>query len=192
MRIRVLPLAAFAALSCLAVTPAAAAPTTYAVDAVHSYIFFRVKHMDVGYAYGRFNAFSGSITLDEAAPASCAVKMEVDVGTVDTANKGRDDHLKGPDFFNAAQFPKMTFESTAVKKTGDDYAVTGNLTLHGVTKPVAVKMTKTGLGKNQKGQAVIGFEGVLDIKRTDFGVGKPPPGLADEVPLTISIEAVAQ
>jgi polyisoprenoid-binding protein YceI len=192
MRFRGLSLAAFAALSALTLTPASAAPTTYAVDAVHSYILFRVKHMDVGYAYGRFNAFSGSVTLDEAAPQSCAVKMEIDVASVDTGDKGRDDHLRNADFFNAAQFPKMTFESTAVKKNGDEYEVTGNLSLHGVTKPAVAKMTKTGMGKDRKGNALIGFEGTLDIKRSDFGVGKQGPGLADDVRLTISIEASAR
>jgi polyisoprenoid-binding protein YceI len=191
MRISVLSAATFAALSLVASTPASAAATTYSIDPVHSYLIFRVKHMDAGYAYGRFNTFSGTITLDEAAPASCAVKMEVDVGSVDTGVENRDKHLKSPDFFNAAQFPKMTFESTAVKKAGDDYEVTGNLTLHGVTKPVTVKMTKTGQG-SMRGKTIVGFEGTLEIKRTDFGVGKPPPGLADEVKMTISVEASPQ
>ena len=192
MRLRALPLVAFATLSALTATPASAAPTTYTVDAVHSYVLFRVKHMDVANAYGRFNKFSGSITLDEANPASCGVRMEIDVASIDTGNTSRDDHLRNADFFNAAQFPKMTFVSTAIKKTGDEYEVTGNLTLHGVTKSVVAKMTKTGQGKSRDGKPLVGFEGTLDVKRSDFGVGKPPPGLADEVRLTISVEAVAQ
>ena len=197
MRISVLSAATFAALSLVASTPASAAPTTYSIDPVHSYLIFRVKHMDAGFAYGRFNTFSGTITLDDAAPAGNAVKMEVDVGSVDTGVENRDKHLKSPDFFNAAQFPKMTFESTAVKKTpageykvGDDFEVTGNLTLHGVTKPVTVKMTKTGQG-SMRGKTILGFEGTLEIKRADFGVGKPG-GLADDVKMTISVEASPQ
>jgi polyisoprenoid-binding protein YceI len=148
--------------------------------------------MDVANAYGRFNKFSGTITLDDANPASCGVRMEIDVASVDTGNASRDDHLRNADFFNAAQFPKMTFVSTAVKKTGDEYQVTGDLSLHGVTKSVVAKMTKTGQGKSRDGKPLVGFEGTLDVKRSDFGVGKPPPGLADDVRLTISVEAVAQ
>ena len=191
MRISVMSAATFAALSLVASTPASAAPQTLSIDNVHSYLIFRVKHMDAGYAYGRFNTFKGTITFDEAAPASCGVKVEVDVDSIDTGVENRDKHLKGPDYFNTAQFPKMTFESTAVQKTGDDYEVSGNLTLHGVTKPATVKMTKTGQG-SMRGKTIIGFEGTLAIKRSEFGMVDKNPGLGDEVKMTISIEASPQ
>ena len=175
----------------LGATPVAAAPETHAIDAVHSTVLFRVKHMNVGYSYGRFNEFSGTVVLDAASPAASSVKLEVKAASIDTANTKRDDHLRSPDFFNVAQFPTITFESTAVAKVGDDaFEVTGDLTLLGVKKSVKVRMTKTGSGTDPQGGVRTGFEGTLAIKRSDFGMKYGLEGISDEVGLTLAFETL--
>jgi polyisoprenoid-binding protein YceI len=167
----------------------AAAADEYQVDSVHSSMVFRVKHASASNFYGRFNSISGSFTLDDD-PSKCSFNIQIKTDSVDTAQKKRDDHLKNPDFFNAAQFPTISFKSTQVKKSGDDSLdVSGDLSLHGETKSVTAKVTRTGSGKNF-GRPVAGVEAVLTIKRLDFGVGKNfgPEVLGDEVQITVSLE----
>jgi polyisoprenoid-binding protein YceI len=102
---------------------------TYRIDPVHSFIIFRVKHLNTGFAYGRFNTFSGTFVVDERNPANSSIELEIDANSVDTGNSQRDDHLRNPDFFNARQFPKITFKSTRVRKLNDTTVeVQGNLT----------------------------------------------------------------
>src|SRR5438128_2317015 len=100
------------------------AADTYQIDPVHSAFLFRIKHMNISYSYGRFNSSTGQIAIDED-PAKCGVNIEVKADSVDTADAKRDQHLKGPDFFNAKQFPTISFKSKAVKKEGAGYEVTG-------------------------------------------------------------------
>ena len=192
----VIPLASVLALAALVglslgttATPARAAAEVYTVDPVHSYVLFKVRHMDIAYAYGRFNVFSGAISWDAANPAGSTITFEVDTQSVDTGNKGRDDHLRAPDFFNAAQFPKMTFKSTAVKKVDASHLeVTGDLSLHGKTKSVTFAVEHAGPITHPRAGTVAGFHAEFSIKRSDFAVGKPE-GLGDDVRLTLSIEA---
>jgi polyisoprenoid-binding protein YceI len=128
--------------------------------------------------------------MDEANAAASAVNFEIKATSIDTASSGRDDHLRGPDFFNVAQFPTIAFQSTSVKKIDEkNFEVAGNLTLHGVTKPVSVRMEKTGAGKGREGEALVGFEGTFAIQRSQFGMGYGVPNLGDEVRLTVSVEA---
>jgi polyisoprenoid-binding protein YceI len=193
------PLASVAAMAAVvglslgtfAPTTARAASESYKVDADHSYVLFRVKHLDLAWAYGRFNKFSGTINLDEANPTGCSVNMEVETTSVDTGHPKRDDHLRAPDFFNVAQFPKMTFQSTAVKKTGEgQFDVTGNLTFHGQTKPVTAKFEKTGTGKDPWNNVRAGFEGTFTVKRSDFGQKVDAKMVGDDVRVTLSIEGI--
>jgi polyisoprenoid-binding protein YceI len=176
----------------LGATPAAAAPETHEIDAVHSTVLFRVKHLNTGYSYGRFNEMSGTVVLDGGNPSACSVKVEVKAASVDTANAKRDDHLRGPDFFNVAQFPTITFASTAVSKAGEEaFDVTGDLTLLGVKKSVLVRMTRTGSSNDPRaGGLRTGFEGTLTIKRSDFGMKYGLEGLGDEVGLTLAFETL--
>ncbi|MFS8808445.1 YceI family protein, partial [Synechococcus sp. R6-10] len=105
---------------------------TYRIDPVHSFIIFRVKHLNTGFAYGRFNSFSGTIVVDEKNPANSSIELEIDANSVDTGNSQRDDHLRNPDFFNTRQFPKITFKSTRVRKINDTTVeVQGDLTMRG-------------------------------------------------------------
>ncbi len=169
----------------------AAQAQTYAVDPVHSFLLFKVGHFGVGNVYGRFDAVSATVTYDAANPANDALRVEVQTGSVDTNSAARDTHLKSPDFFNAQQFPAATFQSTAVKPTGEKtFDVTGDFTLDGVTKSVVVPVTLIGQGPGPKGEPRIGAEAVFTIHRSDFGIKTFLPAVSDEVQLTVAIEAV--
>jgi polyisoprenoid-binding protein YceI len=174
--------------------PVQAQPVTYRIDSVHSFIIFRVKHLNTGFAYGRFNSFSGTIVVDEKNPANSSIELEIDANSVDTGNNQRDDHLRNPDFFNARQFPKITFKSTRVRKINDTTVeVQGDLTMRGVTRPITARVTYTGKGRNQRGQEIIGFETTFTIRRSQFNINYGlNGGLADEVRVTFAVEGIRQ
>jgi polyisoprenoid-binding protein YceI len=189
----VLFVAAFGGIVLLASPSRSLPPTeTFAVDAVHSSVLFRISHAGVGAFYGRFNEISGSFTVTEGGTGS--VSVTIPVASVDTANKQRDDHLRGPDFFNVEQFPDMTFRSDAVKNTGGNkYEATGTLTIHGVSKEVTIPLER--LGTKDLGEKFgyrTGFEGSVTIKRSDFGMkyGVDMGVLGDEVKLILAIEGL--
>jgi len=171
--------------------PATAAPERYEVDKVHSSLMFRIKHVDVGYTYGRFNDFSGSLVVDDANLANAKVEITAKVESIDSNDAKRDQHLKGPDFFNVAQFPTMTYKSTSVTKGADgSYMVQGNLTLHGVTNAVGIKMKKTGEGDDPWNNHRIGYEGMMKFSRSAFGMDKMPAAVGDEVWVTVAVEGI--
>jgi polyisoprenoid-binding protein YceI len=183
-------LAALLGIAGLATVPASAAPQTWQIDPSHSSVLFRIKHLDIGYVYGRFDEFSGAVTVDDENLANAAVKVEIKATSVNTGVAKRDDHLRSPDFFAVAQFPTITFESTAVKAAGEKaYEVTGNLTLHGVTKAVSAKIVKTGEGKDPWGNQRIGYEGTLELRRADFGMDKMLEAAGNDVRLYLAFEA---
>lgn len=170
---------------------AQAAGTNYDVDKSHSAILFRVKHLGIGYTYGHFRDFSGAFTLDEATPASSSVEFTVKLDSVDTNDEKRDQHLKSPDFFGVNQFPTMTFKSTSVKKGEDGkYAVTGDLSLHGVTKSVTITMAKTGEGDDPYGNHRVGFEGIFQVKRSEFGMDKMLQAAGDDIRIIVAVEGI--
>jgi len=164
---------------------------TYTIDATHSTLLFRARHLGVAYFYGRFNGFKGEIVVDPAKAENSRVSVEIEMDSVDTASKGRDDHLKSPDFFDAVQFPTATFTSTSVKKKGDKHhVVAGKLSLHGVERNVTLEMETVGHGETPRGLRA-GFHGVLDLKRSDFDMKfMLPDGVGDEVQVILAIEAV--
>jgi polyisoprenoid-binding protein YceI len=164
------------------------AAEAYAADPVHSSLVYRVKHMNATFFWGRFNNISGSFSLDEANPAASQFEFQVKADSIDTGNAKRDLHLKSPDFFNAVQFPTIGFKSQSVTKKADAYEVVGELTLHGVTKPVTVKVVPTGMGKDQAGRPIAGIEATLVIKRTDFGMSNMVGPLGDDVWVTVGVE----
>lgn len=174
----------------LGAVPASAADT-YELDPVHSTFQFRVKHLGVSFAYGRFNESKGSFVLDEQDPTKNSIEVEIQTKSVDTANKMRDEHLSGPDFFDITKFPTMTFKSTSFKsKEGDTYEVTGDLTIRGVTKPVTFVAILVGSGPGMKGERRAGWEATLVIDRTDFGMNYGLEGIGSEVTLQIAIEGI--
>lgn len=170
----------------------------YKVDGVHSAILFQIKHSGVSNFYGRFNEFDGEFTFDPADATAADFSFTVQTASVDTHNQKRDDHLRNADFFNSRQFPTITFESTGVEHVGgDDYRLTGDLTLHGETRPVTADLEWLGTGTSPSGAQIAGFEARFDIKRSDFGMTKylapdnsDNGGLGNTVKLIVSVEAI--
>lgn len=170
--------------------PAKAEAVTYSVDKVHSNVLFNVQHMNAGMFYGQFLDFSGSVA---ETTKGLEIKYEVKTDSVFTNNKKRDDHLKSPDFFNAKEFPVLKFESTSSKKKGKNFEVTGNLSINGKTKEIALTVVPTGTGKGMQGEVLKGYHTEFKIKRSDFGMNyMQGAGLGDEVRIIISIEAGAK
>ena len=170
---------------------AAHAADTYQVDPVHSSMLFKIRHLNVADFYGFFDDVSGTVSLDPANAAGSSLNLEVKTDSIDTRNPKRNQDLKGPDFFNVKQFPTITFKSTKVENAGADaYRVTGNLTLRGVTKPLALEFKKTGEGKGMKDEYRAGGEAQFTIKRSDFGMSYMQGVLGDEVTLIISLEGI--
>lgn len=171
----------------------AVAAETYKLDPAHTSVVFRVKHLGVAYVYGRFNGPSGSFVFDGASPASSSIEIQVDALNVDTAVEKRDNHLRSPDFFNAAEYPVIRFKSTSVKKAGpDSYEISGDLTLLGKTRPITVQARHTGEGKDPWGNYRRGFETSFSIKRSEFGMNFMMGGVSDDVLLTVSLEGIRQ
>ena len=165
--------------------------STFEVDPVHSGVMFRVKHLNTSYFYGRFNEVSGSFVLDSDHPEQSSFEFVVKVDSVDTNNKKRERHLAGPDFFNVKQFPTIEFKSTSVTKSGDhDYNVTGDLSLHGVTKQITVKITHTGEASDPWGGYRSGIESVFEIDRTEFGMTGLVGMVAENIRLFVALEGV--
>lgn len=171
-------------------SPAAAADT-YSVDTTHSYVIFRIKHLGVGYSFGRINGVKGSFSFDDAAPEKGAFDIQVPADGADTNQDKRDKHIKSADFFDAAKYPVISFKSKSVKALGKDvFEVSGDLNFHGKTRPLTVKASHTGSGKDPWGSYRKGFEAAFSIKRTDFGIDFMLNGLSDEVLITVSIEGI--
>ncbi|MDP3670471.1 MAG: YceI family protein [Telluria sp.] len=181
------------ALSAMASAATPAPSGNYKIDPAHSVAYFEVGHMGgISRFMGRFNDMNGDLVLDT--PAKSTIKVEIKTDSIDTKHEGLDKHLKSPDFFNAVQFPSLTFNSTAISLNGaGEGTVAGNLSLHGVTKPVTLKLKQIGSGKGMKGETRVGYVATGSLKRTDFGMGYGVPGAAtDEVDLRINIEAIKQ
>ena len=142
----------------------------------------------MGYFYGRINAPFGEFSFDPKDPSSATFNIEAFTDKLDTANGKRDGHLKSADFFNAKQFPRITFKSTEVRKAdGNKYRVSGTLTLHGVTKPLTIELEHIGSAETRRGD-MAGFRSTFTINRSDYGIDYMPKGLGEEVTIMIGIE----
>ncbi len=171
-------------------SPTAAFPAgNYEIDAGHSVLLWRAKHLGIGYTYGWFRDFSGKYVVD-ADPAKQSLELSVKVDSIDSRDAKRDEHLKGPDFFNAAQFPTLTFKSTKVEAAGAALKVSGDLTMHGVTKPVTVDVTLVGSGEDPWKNTRTGYEAKLVVNRMDFGIAYMPDGISKDIDLTIAFEGI--
>ena len=178
----------------LSAASARAAAETYKADPVHSTSVFRIKHANAAYFWGRFNEPAGTFTIDEADPTKSTFNVELTVNKVDTNNDKRNAHLKSPDFFNAAQYPTITFKSTSVKKgQGDNMLeVTGDLTMHGVKKSITVQVELTGKGEFPPTVKRAGVEANFVVKTSDFEIKGMPGALSDEVKVVVSLEGIKQ
>jgi polyisoprenoid-binding protein YceI len=181
--------------SALAQSPGA---TAWKIDPPHSAAEFSIRHMGLSNVHGRFGGVSGTITIDPADLTKSSVNATIDVTTVDTGVPQRDGHLKSPDFFDVAKYPTMTFTSKSVSKSGEGYTVNGDLTMHGVTKPVVLDVEPSKEQTGPEGKAHRGFDATTTLHRQDFGLvwnGTLKSGdsvLGDDVKVTLDIEAVKQ
>ena len=191
--------AAVFAAALLAGSPALAQHVTYAIDPAHSQVDFGIKHMGISTVHGRFAIKEGTVDLDPQNLTDSAVMATIDVTSVDTGVTARDGHLRSPDFFDTAKFPTATFKSTKIAKAGDGYDVVGDLTLHGVTKPVTLHMeapSKEQIGMDKMPHR--GFTATTTLHRKDFGLtwnGTLQSGdtmLGDDVKMEFDIEAAAK
>jgi len=191
MKFRVSTLA-LAALAAGVAHSASAAVETYTIDPVHSSVAFSIRHF-VSKVPGKFAKFKGTISFDRDNPAKNSTEAVIEMGSIDTGNQKRDDHLRTADFFDAAKHPTMTFKSKSWKKTGPDtFDVTGNLTLKDVTKMVVLKVTALGFGPGMGGAQLSGWEATTTINKAEFKVKDPvmlDAALGDDVTITINIEA---
>lgn len=197
-------LATLVLLACLgtaALLPAARGQTTpapagdgdaewFAIDPVHSSVIFGINHFGLTTFYGRFNGPSGEFHFDHGTPSASSFNITVKPENVDTGAEARNQHLKSADFFDARQFPEITFTSTKVERTGKTaFTVTGDLTMHGVTKPIEVTLDYGGRLESPRGVRS-GFTTEFTVNRQDFGVSYGQGMLGDEVKLMIGIEGV--
>jgi polyisoprenoid-binding protein YceI len=169
---------------------------TWAIDPVHSSIGFSVRHLMVSKVRGTFDQFSGVITVAEDGTAS--VSAEIDVNSINTGNEQRDAHLKAADFFHAEQYPTATFTSTGVRTEGNRYALDGEFTLKGVTKPITLDLEFNGVNPGMGHGEVAGFDATVVLNRKDFGIDIDMPletggaVVGDKVTITLEIEALKQ
>jgi polyisoprenoid-binding protein YceI len=185
-------LAASFLLSCGLGATTTLAADKYKIDPVHSAVIFRAQHAQAGYTYGRFNKFGGTVTADDDA-TKMAFELSIDVNSIDTGNAKRDSDLKKTDFFSASEFPTITFKSTSVKSAGENkYAVTGDLTMHGQTKPLTITVEKTGQSDTKMFGPRIGYASTFTVKRSDFGMSAMIPMVGDEITLMVAFECVKQ
>jgi len=177
--------------------PALAA--TYEIDTAHSAISFKIKHLTISSVKGTFDDFAGTFTFDQANPAAASVEAVIQAASISTGNTKRDDHLRNPDFFDVAQFPTITFKSTGLTMTtASEGVLMGDLTMHGVTKPVTLAVVFNGAVKDPWGNDKVGFSATGKLDRTEFGLsyGKVMEGgglmIGNEVEFTLDIQGAAK
>ncbi|HKO22668.1 MAG TPA: YceI family protein [Candidatus Eisenbacteria bacterium] len=188
--------ASILALTLAVATAASAAPATWTIDQNHSQVGFSVRHF-FSKVPGTFSKFSGSVVYDPQKPENSSVKADIDPSSIDTKNEKRDNHLRSEDFFDVAKFPTLSFVSTKVTSAGKDkLKVDGNLTMHGVTKPVTLDVTFLGAGPSREGEQRSGFEAKTTVNRKDFGIlwnktlDQGGTMLGDDVDIQLNVEGV--
>ena len=168
---------------------AATADTGFKIDNVHSSVLYGILHQNVARHWGRFTGIAGTFHVDPANTSASMIDITVKTDSIDSGNKGRDEHLKGGDFFSAKEFPDITFKSASFEKKSDTMLeCTGSLTLMGKAKTVTFPVEFLGKGSGRGGSEVSGFESKLTIKRSDFGMSGMMGMLGDDVQLIISCE----
>lgn len=175
-------------------TATTALPTgTWTVDPIHSNVEFSVKHVGIATVKGRFNQFEGTLEVGPGDPVGYG---SVEVQSIDTREQQRDDHLRSPDFFDVASFPKIEFRSTSIAVDGDDITVTGDITIHGVTRPITLEGEFEGSETDHQGQQRVGLSLSAQIKRSDFdmrfnaALGSGNLVVSDKVKIQVDVSAV--
>jgi len=189
------PIALAVGMLSLAAPLAFAQTSTWAIDPAHSEVDFAVRHMSVSNVHGRIGGIKGAISFNETDATKSTVSVTIDVTTVDTGVGPRDNDLKGAGFFDTTTFPTATFTSTSVTKSGQKLKISGNLTLHGVTRPIDLEVEGPSApmpGMDHKPHS--GYSATTIIHRKDFGIGTKYPDtvVGDEIKLSIDLEVVKQ
>jgi polyisoprenoid-binding protein YceI len=165
-------------------------------DTQHSSIGFAVRHLMISKTRGVFTKWSGSFAYDAADPTQSRLDVRIDASSIDTKEEKRDAHLRSPDFFDVEKFPELRFVSSLVERDGDDYVLAGDLTIHGITRPVELRVESLGAGKDPWGNERVGFAARATINRKDFGLhwnqALEAGGVlvGDKVEITLDIEAI--
>ncbi len=180
---------ALAFLTC-GMTQSRAQEGAYTLDDQHTSIVFAVDHLGFSHCFGMFGKYSGKFTFDADSPTSSQFQFTIDAASLDTKSAKRDEHLRGPDFFNVNQFPEITFVSKGVEVEGDVLKIKGDMTLHGVTKEIVMPLTHLKSGTNRQQRQISGFLGHFTIKRSDFEMKTFLPNLGDEVKIWLSFEGI--
>lgn len=190
---RKLTLLSLSAISAILLSFTAIEASTWTLDKSHAKLGFSITHLMVSDVEGSFRSFESKITSTKADFSDAVVELTADANSIDTDNDKRDEHIKNADFLETSKFSTLTFKSTSFKKvSGNNYKVKGNLTLHGVTKPVELSaVAKTGVNPMNK-KTIAGFKITGTIKRSDFGIGAKYPAavLSDEITLNANAEFV--
>lgn len=176
---------------------AAEGPASYTIDPAHSSATFQIEHLGISWVAGRFNEISGKAAFDRENPAASSCEVTIKATSIDTAIEKRDAHLRSGDFLSVKEFPEIVFKSTAVRKVAGAqpaaevaYEVTGDFTLHGVTRPVTLVLRGGKEAEFPEGVHRIGFFGEFAIKRSDYGMGKMLGPVGDVVRIVVSAEAI--
>jgi polyisoprenoid-binding protein YceI len=164
----------------------------FTVDPAHSAAVFRVSHLGLSWSYGRFKDISGSFAVDAQNPSATQFSLAAQVGSIDTDNAKRNEHLKSPDFFDAAQYPTVSFKSTSVRPVDGGYEVAGDLTLHGVTKPITIMLKGGRTAEFPRGVQRTGYVTEFTIKRSEFGMDKMVGAVGDKITVEFSFEGTKQ
>ncbi|MGD0734655.1 MAG: YceI family protein [Terracidiphilus sp.] len=179
----------------LAAPLAVAQTSTWVSDQNHSDVNFSITHLTISKVHGSFGKVAATIVFNDADITKSVVSATIDVSTVATGQSGRDNHLKSDAFFDVAKYPTATFTSTSVTKDGNNLKVVGNLTLHGVTKPVVLEVEgPVGPVPGMDKKPHEGFSATTTISRSAFGIGPtfPPAAVGDDVQLTLDLDVVKQ
>jgi polyisoprenoid-binding protein YceI len=171
----------------------AAAADVYEYDGVHSSVSFKARHLGLSWIHGRFNDVSGTFSLDRSEPAKSTFALTIQVASVDTANKLRDEHLLQADYFDSQKYPTIEFKSTSVKPVEGGYEVTGDFTMHGATKPITLVLKGGQEIVDKKGVKRVGFSTETTLKRSDFGFDPKAIGpIGDDALILIDCEGTGK
>jgi polyisoprenoid-binding protein YceI len=170
--------------------------TTWKIDTAHTLVEFSVRHMMITTVKGRFTDVQGTIVDVNEDPTQSSVELSIDTASINTADPQRDTHLRSPDFFDAEQYPTITFKSRRIEGKRDEFTLVGDLTMHGITREVSLKVEFNGIGADPYGRTVAGFSAEGKLNRKDWGlnwnVGLEAGGVlvSDQIKLNLEIEAL--
>ncbi|WP_153556515.1 YceI family protein [Roseimaritima sediminicola] len=170
---------------------ASAAPGQYAIDNAHTSVTFKIQHLGIAWVHGRFNDVAGEFAVDEDGKMT-EIQMTIQVASIDTKIDKRDEHLRSPDFFDAEKYPEMVFRSTSIEPTNNGLQVTGKVTLHGQTRPLAFELRGGRAAEYPEGTQRTGYTAAFTLKRSDFGMKTMLGPVGDRVHAEVSFEGIKQ